>query len=114
MTGPLLLLETETVFSFVYVSVFTIKPASVPVAELGMVMSRKKKKVNTHSNYFLLSNFFFRSRLTWAGNAVIPAPVWQDIGVTPKLLRLFVCSNNNSNLCSHPRLLANLPSQFQL
>lgn len=75
---------------------------------------KKKKKVNTHSNYFLLSNLFFRSRLTWAGNAVIPAPVWQDIGVTPKLLRLFVCSNNNSNLCSHPRLLANLPSQFQL
>lgn len=113
MTGPLLLLETVIVFSFIYVSVFTIKPASVPVTELGRE-SQEKQKINTHSNNFLLSNFFFKSRLTWAGNAVIPAPVWQDIGVIPKLLHLFVCSNNNSNLCSHPRLLANLPSQFQL
>lgn len=51
---------------------------------------------------------------TWVGNVVIPVPGWQDTGVIPMSLHLFVYSNNNSILCSHPRLLANLPSQSQL
>jgi hypothetical protein len=36
MTGPLLLLEAAVVLSFVYMSVFTTKAASVPVTELGV------------------------------------------------------------------------------
>lgn len=73
------------------------------------ILSAKDKDAN-----FLLDNSFFKSILTWAGNVVFPEPGWQDTGATPMSLHLFVCSNNNSILCSHPRLLANLPSQFQL
>lgn len=118
MTGPLLLLETEIFFSLVYMSVFTTKLASVPVTELKKKSTQEKQKANIiskrHDSNFLLGDFSSQSILTWAGNVAIPVPGWQDTGVTPKSLHLFVYSNNNNSLCSHPRPPANLPSQFQL
>lgn len=119
MTGPLLLLETEIVFSLEYMSVFITKLVSAPATELKKyilskrnirhILTAKDKTFN-----FLLGNFILKLILTWAGNAVIPVPGWQDTGVTPKSLHLFVYSNSNNILCSHPRLPANLPSQFRL
>ena len=118
MTGALLLLETEIFFSLVYMSVFTTKLASAPVTELKKIYLARETEGKYYQQkirlWFPSSNFFFKSILTWAGNVVIPAPGWQDTGVIPKSLHLFVCSNNNSILCSHPRPPANLPSQSQL
>jgi hypothetical protein len=44
MTGPLLLLETGIVFSFVYVSVLATKLASAPVTELKNKRNKLSKR----------------------------------------------------------------------